>query len=229
MRECRKIVGYAGIKYFMSYCIRGEGIIKMTKITTKQKVVDAASLLFFRHGFHGTSVRDIAEAASVNVSLISYYFKSKQGLLEYAVKHYYEHYLEMIAQAINELATEDEIEQLKQVVYAIIRYKTEHFQLTSFIYRELSLDSTFVREMTVTYLAKENHLLSEMFFRILDQNDKKEKAYLYMQFKGMLMSPYILKNEWNNQLIDQVDIENFTRNYVRTLNQWLGFLADKPR
>jgi len=201
----------------------------MTKITTKQKVVDAASLLFFQHGFHGTSVRDIAEAASVNVSLISYYFKSKQGLLEYAVTHYYEHYLEMIAQAINELATEDEIEQLKQVVYAIIRYKTEHFQLTSFIYRELSLDSTFVREMTVTYLAKENHLLSEMFFRILDQNDKKEKAYLYMQFKGMLMSPYILKNEWNNQLIDQVDIENFTRNYVRTLNQWLDFLADKPR
>lgn len=201
----------------------------MTKITTKQKVVDAASLLFFQHGFHGTSVRDIAEAASVNVSLISYYFKSKQGLLEYAVTHYYEHYLEMIAQAINELVTEDEIEQLKQVVYAIIRYKTEHFQLTSFIYRELSLDSTFVREMTVTYLAKENHLLSEMFFRILDQNDKKEKAYLYMQFKGMLMSPYILKNEWNNQLIDQVDIENFTRNYVRTLNQWLDFLADKPR
>lgn len=201
----------------------------MTKITTKQKVVDAASLLFFQHGFHGTSVRDIAEAASVNVSLISYYFKSKQGLLEYAVTHYYEHYLEMIAQAINELATEDEIEQLKQVVYAIIRYKSEHFQLTSFIYRELSLDSTFVREMTVTYLAKENHLLSEMFFRILDQNDKKEKAYLYMQFKGMLMSPYILKNEWNNQLIDQVDIENFTRNYVRTLNQWLDFLADKPR
>ena len=201
----------------------------MTKITTKQKVVDAASLLFFQHGFHGTSVRDIAEAASVNVSLISYYFKSKQGLLEYAVTHYYEHYLEMIAQAINELATEDEIEQLKQVVYAIIRYKTEHFQLTSFIYRELSLDSTFVREMTVTYLAKENHLLSEMFFRILDQNDKKEKAYLYMQFKGMLMSPYILKNEWNNQLIDQVDIENFTRNYVRTINQWLDFLADKPR
>ncbi len=201
----------------------------MTKITTKQKVVDAASLLFFQHGFHGTSVRDIAEAASVNVSLISYYFKSKQGLLEYAVTHYYEHYLEMIAQAINELATEDEIEQLKQVVYAIIRYKSEHFQLTSFIYRELSLDSTFVREMTVTYLAKENHLLSEMFFRILDQNDKKEKAYLYMQFKGMLMSPYILKNEWNNQLIDQVDIENFTRNYARTLNQWLDFLADKPR
>lgn len=197
----------------------------MTKITTKQRVVDAASVLFFQHGFHGTSVRDIAEAASVNVSLISYYFKSKQGLLEYAVTHYYEHYLEVIHHAIEELETEDEIQQLKQVVYAIIRYKTEHFQLTSFIYRELSLDSTFVREMTVTYLAKENHLLSEMFFQILHKNDQKQKAYLYMQFKGMLMSPYILKNEWNNQLIDQVDIENFTRNYVRSISQWILFLA----
>ena len=40
---------------------------------TKQKVVDAASFLFFQKGFHGTSVRDIAGKASVNVSLISYF------------------------------------------------------------------------------------------------------------------------------------------------------------
>lgn len=198
----------------------------MTKISTKQRVVDAASGLFYQHGFHGTSVRDIAEEASVNVSLISYYFKSKQGLLEYAVTHYYEHYLETIDIASGEGYSEDVQQQLKQVVHAMIRYKTEHFQLTSFINRELTLDSTFVREMTVTYLAKENHLLSELFFGILAESNRGQRAYLFMQLKGMLMSPYILKNEWNNQLFDQVDIDNFTRNYVRTISRWLDFLSE---
>lgn len=204
------------------------GIGKMTKITTKQKVVDAASLLFFQHGFHGTSVRDIAEKASVNVSLISYYFKSKQGLLEYAVTTYYELYLETMETVMMDFQKADKEQQLKEIIYAMIRYKTEHFQLTSFIHRELSLDSTFVREMTVTYLAKENHLLSKLFFNVLHPTFQKEKSYLFMQLKGMLMSPYILKNEWNNQMIDQVDIENFTKHYVRTIKQWIDFVAKSP-
>src|SRR5690625_7765599 len=76
---------------------------------TKQKVVDAATLLFFQKGFHGTSVRDIAERAMVNVSLISYYFNSKQGLLEYAVTNYYEMYLQTMEEALQENDKEDQL------------------------------------------------------------------------------------------------------------------------
>lgn len=195
----------------------------MDKITTKQKVIDAASNLFFQHGFHGTSVRDIAERAAVNVSLISYYFKSKQGLLEYAVTQYYEEYLDTIDFIlINE--DNEGIEKMKSLIKAIVQYKTDHFQLTAFIHRELSLDSTFVREMSVTYLAKENHILTTLFSQILSTEQQRNKHYLYMQFKGMLMSPYIFRNEWNNQLLDQVDIDNFVRNYVRTVNKWLEYI-----
>lgn len=216
---------YAGKSRKMSYHIKEEGNNKMTTITTKQKVVDAASELFFQHGFHGTSVRDIAEVAAVNVSLISYYFKSKQGLLEYAVTDYYEHYLEAVEAALQANASYDKKQQLKQVIQTMMQYKTEHFRLTSFIHRELSLDSTFVREMAVTYLAKENHVLSDLFYQILGNDMKKQRTYLFIQFKGMLMSPYILNNEWNNQLHDQVDIDNFVRNYVSSINNWLDFLS----
>src|SRR5690625_4388985 len=130
----------------------------------------------------------------------------------------------MIAQAINELATEDEIEQLKQVVYAIIRYRTEHFQLTSFIHRELSLDSTFVREMSVTYLAKENHLISTLFFSILNSTQQKQRSYLYMQLKGMILTPFVIQHEWNIQLFDQYAYENFINSYTQTIHQWIDFL-----
>lgn len=41
-----------------------------------------AEKLFAANGYNGTSVRDIAAKAKVNVSMISYYFGSKENLLE---------------------------------------------------------------------------------------------------------------------------------------------------
>ncbi|MEI3606065.1 forespore capture DNA-binding protein RefZ [Pseudogracilibacillus sp. SE30717A] len=192
---------------------------------TKQKVVDAASMLFFQKGFHGTSVRDIASRASVNVSLISYYFNSKQGLLEYAVTNYFEMYLNRLEDVLESNRSLNEIEKLKKIINAVIEYKTDHFQLTSFIHRELSLDSTFVREMTVTYLAKENYIISTLFLTILSEQEKLQQPYLYMQLKGMIMSPFILQHEWKNQLLDTQARKNFIKMHTESINKWLQFVA----
>ena len=44
--------------------------------------MEIAEVLFAEKGFNGTSVRDIAEKANVNLAMISYYFGSKDKLLE---------------------------------------------------------------------------------------------------------------------------------------------------
>ena len=44
--------------------------------------MDTAETLFAQKGFSGTSVRDIAQEAGVNVAMISYYFGSKEKLME---------------------------------------------------------------------------------------------------------------------------------------------------
>ncbi len=44
--------------------------------------METAETLFAEKGFNGTSVRDIAEKAHVNLAMISYYFGSKEKLLE---------------------------------------------------------------------------------------------------------------------------------------------------
>jgi len=46
------------------------------------QLLDTAELLFSQKGFEGTSVRDIAEAAGINTAMISYYFGSKEKLME---------------------------------------------------------------------------------------------------------------------------------------------------
>lgn len=45
-------------------------------------ILEAAEKLFATNGFHGTSVRDIAHEADVNIAMISYYFGSKEKLIE---------------------------------------------------------------------------------------------------------------------------------------------------
>ena len=47
---------------------------------TRQRVLEAASALFAEHGFHGTTARDIAERAGVNLAAAHYHFGSKESL-----------------------------------------------------------------------------------------------------------------------------------------------------
>jgi len=46
------------------------------------QIIETAEALFAERGFDGTSVRDIADEAGVNVAMISYYFGSKEKLME---------------------------------------------------------------------------------------------------------------------------------------------------
>lgn len=46
------------------------------------QIIGVAEKLFAEKGFSGTSIRDISQEADINVSMISYYFGSKEKLIE---------------------------------------------------------------------------------------------------------------------------------------------------
>lgn len=47
---------------------------------TREKLLAAAKQIFSKKGFSGATVKEIAEAAECNISLISYHFDGKEGL-----------------------------------------------------------------------------------------------------------------------------------------------------
>lgn len=52
-------------------------------LTEKQiHIIEVAEKLFAEQGYDGTSIRDISKAAGVNLAMVSYYFGSKEKLLE---------------------------------------------------------------------------------------------------------------------------------------------------
>lgn len=56
-------------------------------MTTKETLLTNAIQLFATNGIHRTSIRDIAQAAGVNLQLVYYYFGSKADLIREAIAH----------------------------------------------------------------------------------------------------------------------------------------------
>ncbi len=56
-------------------------------MSKEENILFAAEELFAQQGFAGTSTREIAKAAQVNISMISYYFGSKEKLYEKLVEY----------------------------------------------------------------------------------------------------------------------------------------------
>lgn len=54
----------------------------MSDQDTKKRIVEASTYLFGVKGYDGTSTREIAHRAGVNIASLNYHFKSKQGLLK---------------------------------------------------------------------------------------------------------------------------------------------------
>ena len=110
---------------------------------TKDKkliIIEKAEELFASQGFSGTSVREIAKAADVNVAMISYYFGSKENLLK-EIFRYRSDYLQTKVDDLlsnSSLSCWDKIDI--QVDYYVEKMR-DNQQLHRIIIREVDMNS----------------------------------------------------------------------------------------
>lgn len=76
--------------------------------SAKKQLLTSARRLFARQGLGGTSIRDIANAAKLNSSLISYYFQSKEGLYRACVEEIAQTSLQMTEKVLQPAQNETE-------------------------------------------------------------------------------------------------------------------------
>ena len=60
----------------------GKTASKAVNADVREKIIRVSRELFIKKGFKGTTIRDIAAAAGVNVAMVNYYFQSKNKLFE---------------------------------------------------------------------------------------------------------------------------------------------------
>jgi AcrR family transcriptional regulator len=63
-------------------------MVPSDSLSTKEALLKAAKRVFALKGFDGATVKDIAEAAGVNVSLVSYHYDGKENLFRSCIEQF---------------------------------------------------------------------------------------------------------------------------------------------
>lgn len=163
----------------------------------RSQILSAAEKLFADKGFEGTSVRDIAHLAGVNLAMISYYFGSKEKLFE-ALVEYRSGYT---AGVLEELAQDEHLSPM-QKMYKLIDFYVDrilsNYRFHNIISRQFStLQSTDLKEVLMRM--KEKNL--EQIQKIMDDGEKLgvfRKVDLELTLASIIgtISQMTLSKEW---------------------------------
>ncbi len=76
--------------------------------TTRQLLIDAAKSVFADKGYEGSTVKDIADAAGVNISLVSYHFDGKENLYRICLETFANNHIAAAERALKSPANREE-------------------------------------------------------------------------------------------------------------------------
>ncbi len=101
------------------------------------QILEVAETLFAEKGFDGTSIRDISKEANINVAMVSYYFGSKEKLLESLILFKTSGLKEQLVNLIEENL--EPVEKINKLIELYINrlncnkgiYRVLHFELAS--------------------------------------------------------------------------------------------------
>ncbi|WP_100405125.1 forespore capture DNA-binding protein RefZ [Bacillus solitudinis] len=195
----------------------------MSTQTTKEKMLEAAVHLFHTQGYHGTSVRHIAEKAKVNVALVSYHFGGKKGLFEQLMTQFLEGYMHVISAELSKENTGAK-ERLLSMLHALLTYQQTYHYLARMVHREMALDSVLVREIMSTYLRKEKHDFDQLLKLGIRRGEfrKQQLDFVVIQLRSMLTMPYLYP-QYLRELYQMIPTEPyFVKRYMEHLTRWVN-------
>lgn len=137
-------------------------------------ILQVAEKLFAEKGFDGTSIRDIAKAAKINIAMVSYYFGSKDKMLEALVLFRTDDLSLQIENLIKEsLSPLDKITRLVDIYLTRINQNKDIYKIIHF---ELSSKKRIMKFESFTQVKKRNsaslkHIISEGQIRGIFNSD----------------------------------------------------------
>ncbi len=161
------------------------------------QIIETAERLFADKGFDGTSVRDIADEAGINVAMISYYFGSKEKLME-AI---FDVRIGSVKMRIENLIKDDSIDPLQKVNMLI----DEHIE-------RVSNKECFFKIMVTEQLVKKNAAVINAARQLKIRNaeliselikDGQKKGVFKKKIDVMLMVNTMVGTVWQTMMYRQ--------------------------
>ncbi|MEI6695252.1 MAG: helix-turn-helix domain-containing protein [Bacteroidota bacterium] len=112
---------------------------------TEQLILKAAKNVFFKKGYDGARMQEIADEAGMNKALLHYYFRSKDKLFEAIFKNAFQQFIPvMVENILSGISLEKKIEIF---VDNYLKVLIENPQLPNFVLTEINRDPDRIFEM----------------------------------------------------------------------------------
>lgn len=113
---------------------------------TRARLIVVAKDLFSRRGYSGTTVKDLAEAAQVNISLVSYHFGGKEALFIACLESMAQGRLELSQKLLQPAATVGEFKlRLEMFIEALTDYHSDEPAACSLVHSSHDVEMDFVQ------------------------------------------------------------------------------------
>jgi TetR/AcrR family transcriptional regulator, cholesterol catabolism regulator len=101
----------------------------------RRQIVEGASAVLFEHGYHGASIRDIAQACGMSMGQLYHYISSKDDILYLMHVYSQEMWHQYLAEGgFDDIA--DPVARLEHGLRITIKYLSENRELYQFLYTE---------------------------------------------------------------------------------------------
>ena len=187
--------------------------------------METAEILFAEKGFNGTSVRDIAEKAHVNLAMISYYFGSKDKLLESLFDYRGEH-VKLKLESMVEDKTLGSFEKLYLLIDHYIEKIMNQQCFSRIMLREQVVNHTGITAELITQMKKRNQeIISKLIHRGQKKGEFKKNIDIPLMMAtlvgtaGHIIATQPYYREINN--LQSMSEEEFQKHMKKKLSQHL--------
>ena len=155
-------------------------------------IIETALDLFAKKGYEGTSIRDIAESASVNLAMVNYYFGSKEKLFE-NILQYKSSVTRGVLDELLHNASLSSIEKIEAIIDSYVERLYTHRYFHRLIYQEL----------------------------LINQRDELQDSIVNNLFPNSLIIKNIIETGIKKNEFKKVDVELTIATLIGTINQTL--------
>jgi len=189
------------------------------------EIILVAEKLFSEQGFAGTSVREIAEGAGVNVAMISYYFNSKEKLME-AI---FTERTNRMTEKLEKLLQDDKLsplEKLNVLVDDYINKLIEKHKFYKLMYFEQMLDNNPAINALVQKLKKTN---GELFAKLIRDGQQKkifrkniDAVFMIHTMIGTIMHSFMNREIYRStNNLEHLSDEEFLEQFKNRLKKYM--------
>lgn len=181
-------------------------------LSTKKIILDTAYELFSVNGYEGTSVRQLAKEADVNISLIGYYFGGKEGLYREVVNHRISEFSNNFVASVQD--EKDVKKRIRRFSELLLSSLIESPSILTIITRELvtgKSNTAFVTaELVKNFMIIFNSFFTDSSLPDLLELDVTEMIFdIFMVIAPIYFYSIVKPLIDDNMLMDEHEIESF--------------------